>query len=443
MNIKISVSSSVVTPQDLAEVTLSCEELGLASKLDIEFLRLYRRCRIPSETVLDFLFFSSIVYSIDKLISRDHADDKWTRDLAIEIPIIDQDLWNSISEDLGIGISYLTGDKWSFKFVERTPQLHRRRKQRRIKRVRGNTVCLFSGGLDSLIGAINWLETNSDSKLVLVGHHDYPGAQSDQNSLWGDLYNHYGRRRLDLLQVRVGQKPSGDEISLRSRSLVFLALGVYVASSIASDTPVLIPENGNIALNVPLTPSRRGACSTRTTHPFFFHKLEEALRLLGIENGIFNPLEEMTKGECVDTCLNQELLEVLATKSVSCAKRGHSVNWIDKSASACGYCMPCIFRRAALNVKNLDIERYGRDICTGEVDPRSERELPNDFRAVLSFLRRSPSQSEISELLVTNSKIDLHRLSDYSAMIDRAMDEVRNLIQEKGSDDIKHFAGIG
>jgi len=127
---------------------------------------------------------------------------------------------------------------------------------------------------------------------------------------------------------------------------VFIALGMFAASSLGPDVPLLIPENGTMALNVPLTPSRRGSCSTRTAHPHYLAMLRRILSQVGLSNPFCNPLQGKTKGEAVVACRNQALLNALARRSVSCAKRGHKVHWTRRNADGCGRCMPCIYRRA-------------------------------------------------------------------------------------------------
>ena len=61
----------------------------------------------------------------------------------------------------------------------------------------------------------------------------------------------------------------GTETTTRGRSFIFLALAALAADAIEGRTPIYVPENGLISLNVPLDPLRLGAWSTRTTHPFY------------------------------------------------------------------------------------------------------------------------------------------------------------------------------
>ena len=60
---------------------------------------------------------------------------------------------------------------------------------------------------------------------------------------------------------------------------------------------LVIPENGFMSLNPPLLPERRGALSTRTTHPSFLAQLREVLDVVGIDVELDVPFAALTKGE--------------------------------------------------------------------------------------------------------------------------------------------------
>ena len=440
MKIDVCIDPSEAA-KEFAVVTLRCADHDVECVLDLDFSVLHDRCNIPDPIILDFLFFASVVYGIDKLISRGRTDDRWTRAMEFCLQVSNPERWSTVTEDLEACLSFLTGDTWKIQFTELQHELYRPRSRRKFQPpAKGNTVSLFSGGLDSLIGAIDYLESNPTNSLFLVGHYDrYSKAASDQERVYGDLKNHY-QSRLDLLQVKVGPKPSGQEKTYRSRSLLFIAIGMYAARGIGNHTPLLIPENGAIALNVPLTPSRRGSCSTRTAHPFFLNKLREIFEKLGIKNKLCNPLELKTKGECMEECLNRDVLHIAAPKSVSCAKGGHKSWWPNTSAKGCGVCVPCIYRRASLHKINRDEEPYGRKICRIDLD--SKKAYPNDFRALVSFLRRNLSRQAIAYLLHANGNIEITCLQEYADIVARSMDEVRVLLQVKGTDEIKRRAGL-
>jgi len=169
--------------------------------------------------------------------------------------------------------------------------------------------------------------------------------------------------------------------------------------------------------------------------------LGDMLNGLGIQIPIVNPLELKTKGEVVAQCLNQELLGRIAAQSASCAKHGRKQFWDDRYARACGFCMPCIYRRAALHTIGLDTERYGIDICIRGVE-RFRKGFQKDFRAFAGFLQRINDDQQIAEELVANGSLDLERLPEYVGLIDRARDELRAWLRDKGSDDVKRLAGL-
>ncbi|HEY3382626.1 MAG TPA: Qat anti-phage system QueC-like protein QatC [Vicinamibacterales bacterium] len=416
--------------------------------LDIQYSML-RTLRNPNPLALDFLVLASAVYALDKTIVRATAQDGWTRECSLSMPVSDPGRWNAALPELTEAITFLTGDRWRFAFAPLSGQIaflrrapRTRHRQVVIPTAALNTVCLFSGGLDSLVGAIDHLEQEG-SKLLLIGHHDgdMAGPFSDQRNLIEPLRAAYPQR-LRPIFVRIGQAPSGDEITLRSRSLLFIALGMYGASTIGPEVPLLIPENGTIALNFPLTPSRRGSCSTRTAHPYYLEVLGRALRRVGFANRFANPLAGKTKGEVVSYCANPELLARLAPLTVSCAKRSRRGHWKRTTARSCGQCMPCIYRRAALHQAGRDDEVYGNDVCAGEVDVSGEDDAGRDFRACLSLLRRNPSSEEIASTLMASGPLDVSRLTGYASLVQRAMDEIRNLARDKGTAAIQRAAGM-
>lgn len=108
-----------------------------------------------------------------------------------------------------------------------------------------------------------------------------------------------------------------------------------------------VPENGLIAVNVPLDPLRLGALSTRTTHPFYIARWNDALKMLGVNVRIENPYWSRTKGEMVRGCANGALLRALTPFSLSCASPVKG-RWQGLGTQHCGYCVPCLIRRAAL-----------------------------------------------------------------------------------------------
>ncbi|WAH37048.1 Qat anti-phage system QueC-like protein QatC [Alicyclobacillus dauci] len=444
--IEVTIIPGENTKFDFAKVRLNNTHTGAFCALDLDFKTLYQKCGIPNQTVLDFLFIAAVFYATDKFIKRNDSKDNWTRDIKIRIPVYELDKWNDSKAYLEECMSFLTGDVWDIEFYLNQYTLHRPRPTAQdlsVPRVQADSVCLFSGGLDSFVGAIDWLETHQDKGILLVGHYDghVKGPMSDQTKLLQHLRRPETQERIESLQVRVGQHPAGKERTFRSRSILFLALGVYAAASIRPDVPLIIPENGTIAINIPLTPSRRGTCSTRTTHPRYIRMVQRLLHNIGVLNPIINPLGFKTKGEVVVQCQNQVLLRQGIPDSVSCGKSGHKSSWVRRYAKGCGRCVPCIFRRASLHMIGADTECYGTDVLSDELDLRGNKDSANDFRAVIAFLGHNYDLESVKLLLMASSS-QLDDLDAYAGIVFRAMEEVRRLIRDKGTTEIKRLAGI-
>ena len=132
-------------------------------------------------------------------------------------------------------------------------------------------------------------------RLLLVSHYDFGQLAAIQQSLAAALLRHYGAERVHHLGLRV-QFPQAPELSMRSRSLLYLALGLAAAASFGAATPLIIPENGWISLNPPLTTNRLGSLSTRTTHPYFLEQLTGLWRAAGPRNPPGQPLSGFHQG---------------------------------------------------------------------------------------------------------------------------------------------------
>ena len=318
----------------------------------------------PGAAALGFLAVALGVWAADKLLPRQAAADAWTRQIVLHLPAPES--WRALAPDLSRVLNFLTGDDWSLKprATWRDPGL--------VKAAwphpwRPQAVALFSGGLDSLVGAIDLLE--GGKRLVLVSHYDFGQLASIQQGLAAALKGRYGPGRVHHLGVRV-QFPESPELTLRSRSLLYLALGLATAAAFGEATPLCLPENGWVSLNPPLTGNRLGSYSTRTTHPHFLEQIASLWRRAGLDHPLGNPYQGLTKGEMLLNCRNRGLLKELFPRTVSCARPVAS-RWQGRPAGSCGCCYPCLMRRAALNRlgwgrgRGLPARRAG-----GEGDPQ-------------------------------------------------------------------------
>ena len=268
------------------------------------------------ESAAEFAYFASVIYGCDRAINRECLDgDRWTREFAVKIPVVDPAKWSGISGQLESAIEFLTGDIWHLDFIAAVIPLfgaefkRARKKLRKRTRIRGTVVSLFSGGLDSLIGVIDWLEKNPEQNIVLASTYDAQAENSkaDQDRLLLPIHAVFPGR-IQRYVARTGLCSGGEDTNFRSRSLVFIANAVLAASFLGAGTTIIIPENGAIALNYPLTPARRGSLSTRTVHPHYIQQLASVLSTLGLNHSLVNPYMLKTKGEMMQECRNSEAL---------------------------------------------------------------------------------------------------------------------------------------
>jgi 7-cyano-7-deazaguanine synthase in queuosine biosynthesis len=337
---------------------------GGSSTVSAEHRDLLRSGDVPDPLTLDLLRLAITVHSADKLDIRDDTRDCWTRSLQLRVAVSDPARWRAGAPAFERALKFLTNDAWSLRLrSDGDPggpgtQLFA-----------ADAVCLFSGGLDSLVGAIDLLEAGR--RVLLVGHYDSNPLLPRQVNLFERLRDHYGLDRLahrpfylrhaspNARQAR--PLPSRRESTTRSRSFLFIAAAAVVASAHGLDR-IYMPENGYIGLNVPLEASRLGACSTRTTHPHFMALLREAFDEVAIPIAIENPLRLKTKAEVLRDCRNPALLARLAEDSVSCA-HPEVGRWTGDPYRNCGYCYPCLMRRVSLHgLAADDAGRYRFDV---------------------------------------------------------------------------------
>ncbi|NVM54536.1 MAG: hypothetical protein HWN66_12600 [Candidatus Helarchaeota archaeon] len=413
--------------------------MHLKSRCGIQHTLDYLFCRPkkPSPQIQSFLNIAISVFAVDKLVSRADQSDSWTRELELSVPTSSS--WTGLEWSLQKTLEFLTGDIWTLSFRDAAPRVRARRYWE--DKFVPDVVSLFSGGIDSLAGAITLLEQKK--RVLLVGHHDFGFIAGRQSELAKDVQREYGSEQVRFAQYQL-QVPNAREQSTRARSILFIALGLAVASSFGEIIPLFIPENGFVGINTPLTPSRIGSYSTRTTHPLFFDWLSETLRKAGIVHELVNPFRFLTKGDIFQQSPNKEFLQSAVSKTISCA---HSVaaRWVKKAPENCGYCIPCLIRRASLNVvEQDDPDDYTYDAIGDDAILNYEHK-GKDLRSLLISIRRSVTsqKSWFLEVLKTGSLGSLS--SEAKALVDvytKGLKEVERLIKEKACAAVRNYAGL-
>ncbi len=434
-----------------ADLQLCYTDNGVERKVPLSFLgyeRVFDFTTDFASTKFDFFLISAIVYGVDNLLSRAiYSNDGWYRDIEVEFPVSNIVAWTGKEYKLKQILDFLTGDNWVVSFSQNVQDsfyyprpLSRRRKTPPTYELDSiKSASLFSGGLDSLIGVIDELEKLSgNERILLVSHFDSksPGPNGDQTKLLSHLIAQYPNQvywvqsKLALSRKDTNGNRITIENNYRSRSLFFIGLGCYLSPI----DELVIPENGTISINYPLTPSRVSSLSTRTTHPYVLKKTQELLTDLGLAIRIHNPYTFKTKGEMFVECTNQVLLQRIFLDSVSCGKRGRRQFHFDNPSEIhnCGRCMPCIYRRAALNKANLDNETHYGNFIT-KVTSLGNNDLP----ALFSYLKKSIPLERMERDLLVNGNIDINTLTEYATMVLRSREEVLKLFIDKGNRFVK------
>ena len=393
----------------------------------------------PSEITLDLLVLAALVHLADTRISREtESQDSWTREMRLVVPVSDPSRWAMAEPVLKQILDFLTGDLWTIGFRARPKGFGTMIPARLGKRNQPvfDSLSLFSGGLDSLIGAVDLLEQGSTPLLV---SHAAEGATSDaQNACFDALKAHYSTRPFERLRVWMSfpegvVREGGSEKTTRGRSFLFLTLGVLAGAGFAQPFTLRVPENGLIALNVPLDLLRLGSHSTRTTHPFYLERWNELLRVVGIPGRVENPYWNKTKGEMVAGCANPELLKNLVPRSLSCSSPTKG-RWQGRGIEHCGYCLPCLIRRAAIEAawgRGKDITQYTMaDLRAHTLDTRqAEGQQVRSFQFAIARLKARPGLEKFLIHKPGPLGDDPNRLNALADVYRRGMIEVGALLE--------------
>jgi hypothetical protein len=392
----------------------------------------------PTATAIDLLVLAVLVYLADTRINRQQtSQDNWTREIRLVVPVSDRARWDASGDLIANTLRFLTGDLWQVTFRKWPKHIpHPSTLLDVSAAVDFDCVSLFSGGLDSLIGAIDSLETGL--KPLFVSHGGDGSVSGPQQQLFDSLTKLY-QGKTAVERLRMGLRLKADivpdvlsEDSTRGRSFLFFALGAFAASTLGKPASVRVPENGLISLNVPLDGTRLGSNSTRTTHPYYVHRWNELLRALDISCTLVNPYWDQTKGEMITGCANPGFLKKLAATSVSCAHPSYK-RYAQDNIDHCGTCVPCIIRRASFAASSIKDPTEYRivGIAPSAVDATTaEGEQVRAFDVASSRLHKNPALAPILIHKPGPLIEDASKLAGYAGVYSRGMGEVRNLLNK-------------
>ena len=422
-------------------------------KTDIENLwRRFGEKTIPNINE-DLIIIALSIYAIDKRIPRKVFRDGWTRCIEVNIPVLDIEKWNKVKYDLEKTLGFLSGDIWTFNFRSTLEKFRGNKvsKYNLVKNKEFDCVSLFSGGLDSFCGAVKLLE--EEKSICFVGFKEYGHLEKRQKQIYNTLQNNYSEINKEIMLFNgTPYAPSvnnrkdnkyneGVESTSRSRSFLFIAGALAIAAIIGNDIPVYIPENGFIGLNVALTMSRKGTCSTRTTHAYFLRELNKIIERIGITNKVENFYAYNSKGKIVEEVKGTQAFIQGARLTISCSHP--CLSRYDKMPPPlnCGYCYPCLIRRASMNnAKSCDGE-YNTNYSISRSFISQYNKIggrASDLKAVLWSLNRYLSledKVEVKKLVVKTGSLENDEIEKLSEVYIDSMNELKEMVIEESSKD--------
>ena len=345
---------------------------------------------LPDRT-LDLLELAAYVYCADRMSSRGPKVaveyQAWARSFHFVVKVRDRTFWNrnDVSTCLSRALRFMTGDReYRFSFepghsTQRTGLFDD--EQFRVDNSQDLDVALFSGGIDSLAGVLNHLET-TNQQVCLVSHQSQPGTVRTQGQLVEALKSHYSGRvshykfECHLKGIRAAEETQ------RSRAFLYTSIAFAIAQAYGQDGFSMY-ENGITSINFPRRADLAEARASRTTHPRTMYHLKQLFSLLGErEMQICLPFLWKTKTDTLALLRAGQHPELIPS-SVSCSKTFQNLG----QATHCGGCSQCVDRRfAAYAAKADDIDGsgiYANDIISSAI---SDREVKT---TVLDYVRQA------------------------------------------------------
>ena len=392
----------------------------------------------------DLYIISLSIFGIDKRVSRNSFYNCWTRDLSVSIPVLQYDKWHDTEVAWNKMLSFLTGDRWSIEFrpTAAVCSMHKRQSRIHIDISRCDCVSLFSGGLDSFCGAIKLLDNGLTP--CLIGHNEYPKLRNKQEGFTASFRDFYPGQDPRFLGFTAGafapqsykfnEVLPGTEKTSRGRSLLFLCFALTIAGILGDEIPVYIPENGFIGLNIALTKSRMGSCSTRTTHPYFLRTLKDIIVSVGIRNPIENIFAYDSKREIVHKVKDRPAFLSGFRDTISCShpcqarynkigSRQYPVN--------CGYCYPCLIRKGSLLDVEDDEDYSYKDLPSAFISSFSDSDISLDLNAVVNSVYRFThySSKQIRQLIKNTGPLSDEDVDKYERLYTSGMKDLIELFK--------------
>lgn len=301
---------------------------------------------------LDLLLIAASVFSADRGTPRGERED-FARSLELSIPVVNAGRLQPLAGAIEDVLRFLSNDSWRIELRQHDGSTETFAEGERQE----GQVLLFSGGLDSLAAAI---EFRDPGPLALISHitrgRQTRNIQERLVGMLNELGTALAHYQLFVSSRDIAGFDHDIEGSQRTRSFMFLILAALVARRLGRRDLLMIAENGQLAIHLPLNTARIGAFSTHTAHPDFLDSMQTIISTaLAGAYRISNPYVSLTKAEVVERVWTAMRDAVPVTSSCWRSAR------LPEGATHCGECIPCMIRRVAIETYGDDPTPYGRD----------------------------------------------------------------------------------
>jgi 7-cyano-7-deazaguanine synthase in queuosine biosynthesis len=353
-----------------------------------------------SKRVKDLLEIAGYIFAADRESSRGKSDNveyhSWSRTFHIHIKVRDYKFWNrpEVQYLLNDILCFITGDKeYKFTFYQGQPDFPTNlfdNDKFALDTKKKLTIALFSGGLDSLAGIIERLETTKD-KICLISHQSgQPSVKKTQNNLYEAINTLYPNRSKHYkFHCGLSHIKSIDETQ-RTRSFLFTAMAFAIAHTYKQDR-IYVYENGITSLNFAKTQDMMNSRASRTTHPKTIALLEKFYILFGGKKiKIEHPYLFSTKTDIVKIIKKYKRVKLLDS-AVSCSSTRNR----PENHTHCGVCSQCIDRRFA--VYSSEVEKNDENGIYSFDFLKEALEEPFVVKALNDYIRLAQNFAEENE----------------------------------------------
>jgi hypothetical protein len=359
-------------------------------------------CAGLPDVAADLVELAAFVYAADQAITRGGTaefeyGERWRRHFRFEVPVRCPAVWGrrDVLEALAGTLGFLSDDDYEFAFTQHSnpPSLDRYLFDQTGVESVGNfeEVVLFSGGQDSLCGAVREV-LQGRRKVALVSHRPVNIIYRRQCALVAEITRILQDSRLSPLHVAVEVNKGGRldrEHTQRTRSFLFAAVAAVVAWTFGLRR-IRFYENGVISLNLPISPQVLGGRASRTTHPRALKGFEQLFTcVFGERVAVENPCLWETRAQMMEQVRAAGYGRLIGmTGSCTHTRRQRTAH------PHCGLCSQCLDRRVSALVAGLTDNEdppqgYTFDVLTG---PREGADLilAESYVRVLREIRRIP-----------------------------------------------------